>query len=91
MLLFKTYTLELGFDRHPEHMVSYQSELPVFVVGEFGIFEIFIQNHCFAKPDFSYFSKRKRQKYILIWIEYNHILPFANHKSTPLRFILFYL
>ena len=34
---------------------------PVFV-GEFGIFEIFMQNDCFAKPDFSYFSDWKRQK-----------------------------
>ena len=46
MLLFKTYTLEFEFDRYLEHMVSYQgiqSGLPVFVVGEFGAFEIFMQ------------------------------------------------
>ena len=36
MILFKAYTLEFEFDRHPEHMVCYQgmqSERPVFVVG----------------------------------------------------------
>ena len=44
LLLFKTYVLEFEFDRHLEHMVSYQgmqSGLPVFLVGEFGTFEIF--------------------------------------------------
>ena len=33
--LFKTYTLEFEFDRHLEHMVSYQgmqSELPCFLL-----------------------------------------------------------
>ena len=46
MLLFKTYTLELESDRHLEHMVSYQgmqSGRPVFLVGEFGAFETFVQ------------------------------------------------
>ena len=65
MLLFETYTLEFEFDRHLEHMVSYrgmQSGFPVFVVGEFGAFEIFMQNDCFAKPDFPYLSNWKRQK-----------------------------
>ena len=60
MFLFKTYTLELEFDRHLEHMISYQamqSGLPVFVVGE-----IFMQNGCFSNPDFSYFSNWKRPK-----------------------------
>ena len=55
MFLFKTYTLEFEFDRHLEHIVSDQgmrSGLPVFLVGEFGAFEIFIQNDCFAKPAF---------------------------------------
>ena len=40
-------------------MVSYQgmqSGFPVFLVGEFGTFEIFMRTDCFAKPDFSYFS-----------------------------------
>ena len=35
MIPFKTYTLEFKFDRHLEHMVSYQemkSEFPVFIV-----------------------------------------------------------
>ena len=38
-------------NRHLDHMVSYQgkqSGLPVFVVGEFSDFEIFMQNDCFA-------------------------------------------
>ena len=46
MLLFKMYTLEFEFDRHLKHMVSYQrmqSELPMFLLGEFGTFEIFMQ------------------------------------------------
>ena len=63
MLLFKTYTLEFEFDRHLEHMVSYQRMqcgLPVSLVGEFGAYQIFLQNDCFAKPDFSYFSNSKR-------------------------------
>ena len=65
MLLFRTYTLEFEFDRHFEHMISYQgmqSWLPVFPVGEFSAVEIFMQNDCFAKSDFSYFSNWKRQK-----------------------------
>ena len=65
MFLSKMYTLEFEFDRHFKHMVSYQglqSGLPVFVVGEFGTFEIFMQNDCVAKLDFSYFSNWKRQK-----------------------------
>ena len=44
------------YDRHLKHMVTYhgmQSGLPVFVVEEFGPFEIFMQNECFAKPDIS--------------------------------------
>ena len=62
MFLFKTYTLEFEFDRHLEHMVSYQgmqSGLQVFVAGELGAFEIFRQNKCLEKPDFSYFSNWK--------------------------------
>ena len=46
MLLFNTYTPESEFDRHLEHMASYhgmQSGLPVFLVSEFGTFEIFMQ------------------------------------------------
>ena len=45
MILFKTYTLKVEFDRL-EHMVSYQgmqSGLPVFLNGEFGTFENFMQ------------------------------------------------
>ena len=46
MPLFKTSTLGFEFDIHLEHMVScqgVQSGLPVFPVGEFGTFEIFMQ------------------------------------------------
>ena len=46
MLLFKMFTLEFEFNRHLELMVSYQgmqSGLPVFLVGEFGTFKIFMQ------------------------------------------------
>ena len=59
MLHFKTHILEFEFDRHLEHMVScqrMQSGLPVFPVGEFGAFEILMQNERLAKPDFPYFS-----------------------------------
>ena len=52
MLLFKTYTLGFEFDRHLEHMVSYQGMqrgLPVFLVGEFGTFEISMQKRLFGK------------------------------------------
>ena len=64
-LLFKMYTLEFEFDRHLEHMVTYegkQSGLPVFVAGEFGTFEIFMQNDCLVKPNFSYLSNYKHKK-----------------------------
>ena len=47
MLLFKMYTLEFKFDRHLEHMGSYQgmqSRLPLFLVAEFGAIEILMQN-----------------------------------------------
>ena len=56
MLHFKTYTLEFEFDRHLGHMVTYQgtqSGLPVFLVGEFGAFKVFMQNDSFAKYEFS--------------------------------------
>ena len=65
MLFFKMYTLEFEFDRHVEHMVSYQgmqSGLPVFFVGEFGIIEIFCKNDCLVRPDSSYFSNLNQQK-----------------------------
>ena len=74
MLHFKTYTWE--FDRHLEHIFSYQgmqSGLPVILAGKFGAFEIFMQNDCFAKPDFSYFSnwKHKNGSYLdRIWSYY---------------------
>ena len=64
MFLSKTPTLEFEFDRHLEHMVNYQgmqTGLPVFLVGEFGTFEIFMQK-CLGKPDFSYFYNYKHQK-----------------------------
>ena len=58
MLLFKMYTLGFEFERHLEQMVSYQgmqSGLPVFLVDEFGTFEILCKNYCLVKPVFSYF------------------------------------
>ena len=63
MFLFKTYMcrLEFEFDRHLEHMVSYegmQSWLPMFVVGEFRTFGIFMQNNSFVKPDFGNLKNR---------------------------------
>ena len=50
MFHFKTCVLEFEFDRHLEHMVSYQewqSGVPVCVVCKFSVFEIFMQNDCF--------------------------------------------
>ena len=54
MLLFKTYTFELEFDRHPEleHLISYQgmqSGLPVLLVGELDTVEIIMQKSLFGK------------------------------------------
>ena len=46
MLLFKTYTPKFEFGGHLEHMVSSQgmeSGIPVFLVGKFGTFEIFLK------------------------------------------------
>ena len=40
---------------------------------------------CLEKPDFSYFLTANI-KIDRIWIEYDHFLPFNNHKSTLLRF-----
>ena len=81
------------FDRHFQHMVSYQgmqSGLPVFVVDEFGAFEIFMQNDFFGKPDFSYFSQLETSKLDHIWIDHDHILPFTDHKSALPRFWFIY-
>ena len=64
MPLFKTYTLEFEFDRHLEHIVSYlgmQSGLPVFLVGEFGTFEVLGKNDCLVKLYSSYFSNYKHK------------------------------
>ena len=50
MLLFKTYKLQFEFDRHLEHMASYQrmqSGFPVFLVGKFGALEVFMQSLIF--------------------------------------------
>ena len=52
MVLFETYTLGFEFHRHLEDMASYQgmqSGLPVFLVGEFDTFEIFMQKRLFVK------------------------------------------
>ena len=46
MLLFKMYMVEFEFDRHLEHIISYQrmqSWVSVFLIVEFGTFEIFMQ------------------------------------------------
>ena len=46
-------------------MFSYQgmqSGLRMFIVGEFGAFEILLKNDCLEKPDFSYFSNYKHKK-----------------------------
>ena len=69
------YTLECDFDRHLDHMVSYQemqSGLLMFLVGEFGISRFLLKNDCLEKTDFSYFSDYIRfgQKMILS----NHLL-----------------
>ena len=65
MLLFKTSTLEFAFDRHPEHMVSYQgmqNGFSVFLVGvNLALSRFSCKNDCLAKPDFSYFSNWKHQ------------------------------
>ena len=52
MLLFKTYTMECEFNRHLEHVVSYQamqSGLTVFLVDEIFTFEIFMEKRLFGK------------------------------------------
>ena len=62
MLHFEIYTLELEFDRHLEHIVSYQGMQrgsPVFLVGEFGTFEIFVQKWLFGKSRFFIFLQLK--------------------------------
>ena len=69
MLLLKTYTLEFEFDIHFQHMVSYQgmqSGLLVLLMGEFGTFEIFMQNGCLVKPDFHIFptANTKNRSYL---------------------------
>ena len=67
MLLFKMYTLKFEFDRHLEHMVSYQgmqSGLPVFLVAEFGALEIFVQNDWLEKPDFHISGKVKNKSHL---------------------------
>ena len=54
MFLFKRTHLNFSV-RHLEHMVNYQGMhcgLPVFVIGEFDAFEIFMQNEYFAKSQF---------------------------------------
>ena len=60
MLLFKC-THGNEFDRHLDHMVSYQgmqSGLPMLLVGQFGISRFLCKNDCSEKTDFSYFSNQ---------------------------------
>ena len=67
--LFRTYTLEFEFDRQLEHMVSYQgvlSGLSLFLVGEFGTFEILCKKWLFGRAYCSNFSNYKHQKYIIV-------------------------
>ena len=64
MLLFKTYTLEFEFDRHLEHMVSYQgtwSGLLCYFLINSTFWGSFCKNDCLVKPDFSYFSNYKHE------------------------------
>ena len=70
-------------------MVSYQgmqSGVPVYFVGEFGTFDILMQNDCLVKPDFSLKNKTTNIKKIDIWTEYDHILLFTDQKSILLQF-----
>ena len=86
MILFKTRTVEFEFDRYLEHMVSYQgmqSGLPMFLVGEFGTLEIFMQNDCLLSLIF-HMSPTTNIKINRSCTEYDHILLFTNHKSTLL-------
>ena len=65
MLLFKTYTLEFEFDRHLEHMVSYQgmqSGFPCLLLVNSALSRFFLQNDCLVRPDSSYFSDYKHKK-----------------------------
>ena len=52
--------------------------------GEFSAFEIVLQNDC--KAIYFSFLELETSKIDHIWIEHDHILPSANHKSTLLRF-----
>ena len=57
MILFKMYTFKSEFDRYLKHMVSYhrrQSGLLVFLVGEFGTSENFMQKWLFGKTPLNY-------------------------------------
>ena len=65
MFLFKHTHLNLSLTDIWSTMVTYQgmqNGFFMFVVGEFNAFEIFMQNDCFAKPDFLYFSNWKHKK-----------------------------
>ena len=93
MLLFKTYIQEFVLDRHLEHMFNYQgiqSVLPVFLVGEFGTFKIFMQKWLFGKAWFFIFLQPQSSRIDDIWTEYDHIFLFTDHKSTPRRFCFIY-
>ena len=65
MHLFKANTFEVEFDRHLEHMFSYQemqSGLSVFFGGVNSALSRFSCNRdCLAKSNFSYFSNWKHK------------------------------
>ena len=88
MLLFKTYTLEFDTSSTWLAIMECRVDLPVFLLGEFRTFDIFMQNDCFAKLEFFIFLQLEKIDYILI--EYDHILPFTNHRTTLLPFWLIY-
>ena len=89
MLLFKTYTLEFEFDRRPRHMVCYQGiqiGIPVLLVGEFGTFEIFMQECLFGKARFFIFLQLQTSKIDRIWTDYDNILPLILLVTNQLYF-----
>ena len=78
-------TLEFEFERHLEHMVSYQemqSGLTVFLVEANSVLSRFSCKCDWQSLAFHVFLQLETSEQDHIWKEYNHILPFTNHKST---------
>ena len=89
LLLSKTFTLEFEFDRHLEHMFSYQRMqcgLPVAFVGEFGTFVIFCKKMTVRKSLIFRISPTANIKIDHILADCDHVLPLTDPKSTLLRF-----